>query len=196
MKEKEIIAGCLEKDSKAYKALVDTYSAYLFAICKRYMIDQEKAKDCLQESLIQIIRKIHLYKEIGKFKSWMASVTVKKCLDELRKEKRHQSFELESIVEPSIEENVSRKLEKDDLMNFLKTIPQKYRIAINMFLVEGYSHKEIGDHLNITESSSRSLVSRARKMVTDAFDEDGNMKVAKFKNNVVEKKTRLRIIRS
>lgn len=172
MEEKDIIKGCLNRDPRAYRAIVDQYSAYLFAICKRYVIDNDLAKDCLQESLVQIINKIELYEERGKFKSWMGTVTVKKCLDILRKEKRHKSSDLDSTEDPFNQENVSYELERQDVMRFLQTLPENYRIAINMFLVEGYSHKEIAQVLDVTESTSRSLVSRARKMIVEAFQED------------------------
>ena len=169
MEERDIIIGCKKREQTAYRALVDRYSNYLFAICKRYVQDDEKAKDCLQESLVQIISKIDRYEERGKFMAWMSAVTVKKCLDVLRKEKRNQTSDLDNVAEPSIDESINWRLERDDVMAFLETIPEQYRIAINMFLVEGYSHKEIADVLNISESSSRSLVSRARKMIVQAF---------------------------
>ena len=195
MSENDIIKGCLSGNQLAYKALVETYSSYLFAICKRYAIDDDLAQDCLQESLIQIINKINLYEERGKFKSWMGSVTAKKCLDILRREKRHMSSDIENISEPSHEETISLKLEKDDVMRFLESIPYQYRIAINMFLIEGYSHKEIGEHLGITESSSRSLVSRGRKMIMEAFS-DEQMKVSFLKGTPKTKNHNLKIIRS
>jgi RNA polymerase sigma-70 factor (ECF subfamily) len=195
LSEKDIIKGCLSGNQLAYKALVETYSTYLFAICRRYAIDNSLAQDCLQESLIQIINKIHLYKEQGKFKSWMGSVTAKKCLDILRREKRHLSSEIDKIVEPSNDENISLKLEQNDVMSFLETLPYQYRVAINMFLIEGYSHKEIGVYLEITESSSRSLVSRARKMITEAFANE-SMKISFLNKSAKTSEQSLKIIRS
>ncbi len=195
MSEKDIIKGCLSGNQLAYKALVETYSTYLFAICRRYAADSTLAQDCLQESLIQIINKIHLYKEQGKFKSWMGSVTAKKCLDILRQEKRHLSSEIEKIVEPSNNENISLKLEQNDVMRFLETLPYQYRVAINMFLIEGYSHKEVGVYLGITESSSRSLVSRARKMITEAFANE-SMKISFLNKSAKPSEPSLKIIRS
>jgi len=156
----------------AYKALVDSYSSYIYTICRRYAPSDVVAKDCMQEALIQVISKIDKYEERGKFKSWVATVTVKKCLDILRKEKRHLSSELDNVPEPFRNESVSYQLEKQDVMRFLDTLPDQYRIAINMFLVEGYSHKEIGAHLGINESSSRSLVSRARKLIVESFNKE------------------------
>ena len=196
MTEQEIILGCKRRKEKAYKALVDTYSNYLFSICKRYVIDDAQAKDCLQESLIQIIQKIDLYEERGKFKSWMGTVTVKKCLDFLRREKKFKNVDMTLAQEVGIEESAVFKLERDDVMKFLESIPEHYRIAINMFLIEGYSHKEIGEALGIGESSSRSLVSRGRKMIISAFQEE-NMKIAFYNRGGSESgKVDFKIIRS
>lgn len=170
MNEKEIIQGCKRGDRRSYKALVDNYSKYMYAICYRYMGSKENAKDALQDSLVQVFRSIERYEERGIFKSWLATITVKKCLDNLRKEKRHQYSDMDMIVEPGRDEQSSLKLEHDDVIKFIEMIPEKYRIAINMFLVEGYSHKEIAQQLNVTEGGSRSLVSRGRKMIMDAFN--------------------------
>lgn len=172
MTEADFISGCKRGEEAACKALVNAYSGYIYTICKRYVKDEMMVKDCMQESLIQIIRKIDLYEERGKFKSWVSTVTVKKCLDILRKEKRHLSSDMEIVSEPFINESVSHSLNAQDVMRFLDTLPDQYRIAINMFLVEGYSHKEIGKKLQISESSSRSLVSRGRKMIMKSFNLD------------------------
>ncbi len=139
------------------------------------MGDKETAKDALQESLIQVINKIDRYQEQGRFKAWVSSVTVKKCLDLLRKEKRHKYYSYEDSPEPYVEEQSSLALEKADVMKFIEAIPDRYRVCINMFLIEGFSHKEIAEQLNISESSSRSLLSRGRKMILDAFSSEKEM---------------------
>jgi RNA polymerase sigma-70 factor (ECF subfamily) len=167
----QIINGCKKNERKCQRALVDQFSPFLFGVCRRYISDQEKAKDCLQESLIQILSNIHKYETWGSFKSWMARVTATQCLQFIRKEKKHLSFDLDDSAEPSEEESISDFLEVEDILKFLETIPEKYKIAINMYIIEGYSHKEISDQLGITESSSRSLVTRARKMIITAFGE-------------------------
>jgi len=167
----QIIYGCKNNDRKCQKAFVDQFSPYLFGVCRRYISDPEKAKDCLQESLVHILSKIDKYEARGSFKSWAARVTATQCLQMIRREKRHITFDIEKAIEPSEEESISDRLEVDDILKFLDTIPEKYRIAVNMYIIEGYSHREIGEHLGITESSSRSLVTRARKMIISAFGE-------------------------
>lgn len=171
MKELDIIKGCKKGDRKAQRALVDTYSNYIFTICMRYMKDRGKAEDCLQESLVQVLSNIEKYDDFGSFKSWMSTLTVRKCIDQLRKEKRHQYSVLDNVAEPGRNEDSNLKLEVEDVMKFVNTIPEQYRIVINMFIVEGYSHKEIAERLGVTESSSRSILTRARRMIQNAFEE-------------------------
>jgi len=168
--EADIIKGCRKGEERACKALVEAYSGYIYTICRRYVRDEDVAKDCMQEALIQVIRKMDRYEERGKLKSWISTVTVKKCLDIIRKEKRHISSDMDAITEPYVNEKVTEKLNAQDVMVILNQLPDQYRIAINMFLVEGYSHKEIGERLGVTESSSRSIVSRGRKMILESFE--------------------------
>ena len=170
MTEADIIKGCRKGEERACKALVEAYSGYIYTICRRYVRDEDVAKDCMQEALIQVIRKMDRYEERGKLKSWISTVTVKKCLDIIRKEKRHISSDMDAITEPYVNEKVTEKLNAQDVMVILNQLPDQYRIAINMFLVEGYSHKEIGERLGVTESSSRSIVSRGRKMILESFE--------------------------
>lgn len=174
MTEAEIISGCKANDRRAQRALVDTYSPYLFGICVRYAVDRQYAKDCLQESLIRIISKIDTYKEIGKFKSWMAQVTAMKCLELIRKEKKHRSEEVSDHMGIANETHVFDKMRQEEVMMFMESLPYNYRISLNMYLVEGYNHKDIAQKLNITEGSSRSLITRGRKMIQEAFVIEGN----------------------
>lgn len=167
----QIINGCKSNDRKCQRAFVDQFSPYLFGVCRRYVSDHEKAKDCLQDSLVHILSNIDKYEARGSFKSWAARVTATQCLQMIRREKRHLTFDISETVEPSEDESISDRLEIEDVLKFLETIPEKYRIAVNMYIIEGYSHKEISMQLGITESSSRSLVTRARKMINIEFAE-------------------------
>ena len=179
----QIINGCKNNDRKCQKAFVDQYSPYLYGVCRRYLPDVEKAKDCLQESLVHILTNIDKYEARGSFKAWAARVTATQCLQLIRREKRHNTFDIDDSPEPSEEERISDRLEVEDVLKFLDTIPEKYRIAVNMYIIEGYSHKEISKVLKITESSSRSLVARARKMIVSAFGEN-QMKIVYKKNSI------------
>lgn len=152
----------------------------------RYVGSRSFADDCLQESLIHILNNIDKYEDRGKFNSWLSSVTVRKCLDWIKKEKRKASVQLDHVAEPFSDEIISLKLEKEEVLKFMELIPDNYRIVINMFLVEGYSHKEIAKYLGITESTSRSLLSRGRKIIREVFENEKMLVV--YKNSGSKKK--------
>lgn len=173
MTQAEIIKGCIANDRRAQKALVDEYSSYLYGVCMRYVSDRYLAKDCLQESLLRILQKIGTYREEGKFKSWMAQVTAMKCLEIMRREKRYRAEEISDYEQSfSNPDNVIDQIRQKEVLQFMAGLPDNYRIALNMFLVEGYSHKEISEVLNISEGSSRSLVSRGRSLIQKAFKDE------------------------
>ncbi|MFT6783642.1 MAG: RNA polymerase sigma factor (sigma-70 family), partial [Saprospiraceae bacterium] len=117
MKEILIIQGCKKNDRKCQKAFVDTYSSYLFGVCRRYVSDHDLAKDCLQESLVHILHNINKYEATGSFKSWAARVTATQCLQWIRREKKHINFDIMEVVEPSVDEKISFELEAQDVMN-------------------------------------------------------------------------------
>ena len=170
MKEAQIISGCQNGDRNAQRAFVDTYSQYLMTLCKRYAPSHDRAEDYLQESLIHILQKINQFDpNLGHFKAWIKTVTVRKCLLEIRKEKNMKYTDIEDSYDLGENENVHYKLQKDDVFRFMENIPNRYRIVINMYLVEGYSHKEIGEHLGVSTSASRTILTRARKLIQDKF---------------------------
>lgn len=185
MKEHDIILGCKQENRLAQKYFVETYSSFIYTICRRYIRREDIAKDCLQDTLIHILKKINKYNEQGKFKAWISAVTVNKCIESIRKEKRNLFTAVDLVPEQAVQEKVSLQLEHEDIMKFINTIPEQYRIVINMFLVEGYSHKEISQHLDISESSSRSLLSRAKKMINASFR---NENIIVIHNDTKEKK--------
>jgi len=182
LNEKQIIQGCKNGERKAQRAFVDLYSSYMYTICKRYTKDDFAAQDCLQNALVQVLTNIKKYTDQGTFKPWISRVTVTKCLEYLRKNKKHISSEILPTMEPSEDGKVLYKLELEEVMLFLNTLPDNYKIALNMYLVEGYSHKEIGKYMGLTESTSRSLVTRGRKMIQARFEEETLSVVHKKKN--------------
>jgi len=184
--EDQIIQGCKNGDRLAQRKFVDQYSGYLLAICRRYTCDQFTAQDCLQESLLQVLTRIAKYDDSGRFKSWIARLAINKCLENIRRNKKHLSDDLEHTPEPGTEDGTLYKLELEEVMQFLDTLPYNYRVAINMYLVEGYSHREIGEFLGVTEGSSRSLVTRARQMIQRQFENESLSVAFKKKENKIK----------
>lgn len=175
-------------DRECQRAFVDQYSAYLFGICLRYVKTDFDAKDCLQDSLIRILSKIPLFDEdLGSFSSWISKLTANQCLTFLRKNKRLAFVDAEYMENLEVEEIALKKLELEEVLIFINELSDRYRIPLNMYVIEGYSHKEIASALEINESSSRSLVARARKILIKKFDS----KVAKKKKKKKENEARI-----
>lgn len=164
--EKELIARCRRHDRHAQKHLYDHYASRLFALCCRYIKDRMEAEDVLITSFTRIFDKLDQFKGEGSFEGWMKRIVVNESLGYLRKNK---SMYLEMDIQAADNEPDFNKLEsqlgEEELMKLIGELPSGYRIVFNMYVVDGYSHKEIGLHLGISENTSKSQLSRARVML-------------------------------
>lgn len=162
----DILSGCQKKQAIYQRALVDQFSGYLHATCKRYMNDDGYAKDLVQESLIKIFKNIDKYDPAkGSFQTWITTITVRSCLSKLKKKK----IATLSIDHPASETvSTNRQLAIDQLqtkylIEMIKELPDGFREVFNLAVIDGYSHSEIAKQLNITEENSRSRLTRARR---------------------------------
>jgi RNA polymerase sigma-70 factor (ECF subfamily) len=166
LSEKELILGCKNKDSKYQKALFDKYSGILFTICRRYFPDNSLAEDALQEGFIRIYRKIDQYKFEGSFEGWMKRVMVNICLRKIQKEARQYDWNaLDDQRSTGILPEIESKLFEEELLQLLELLPEGYRTVFNLYALDGFSHREIAEKLGITDSTSRSQLVKARKML-------------------------------
>ena len=167
MSEKQLIDGCINGDRKAQKALYDKYSRRMMAVCLRYVKDIEDARDLLQEGFIKLFSNIEKYSGEGSFDGWVRKIFVNCALERLRQNdilKGADDINDINIMEIPDESAVSQ-LSSDEIMMHVRSLPDGFRTVFNLFAIEGYSHKEIGEKLNITESTSRSQYMRARKIL-------------------------------
>jgi len=167
MDEKQLIDGCIKGDRKAQKALYDKYSHRMLAVCLRYVKDMEDARDLLQEGFIKLFSNIHQYMGGGLFDGWVRKIFVNCALERIR-----QQDVLKNAVDINeadyayiADETAVTQLSAEEIMVYVRSLPDGFRTVFNMFAIEGYSHKEIGHKLKITESTSRSQYMRARKML-------------------------------
>lgn len=163
----DIIKGCKKGNPRCQKALVDTYSSKLFSICLRYMGNETKAKDVLQETFIRVFKSFKSFDpERGSISAWMNKICVNMALKAIQKEKiKFSQLTIENHNTLSIEPSVLHRMSADDLLEVVKTLPDGYRQVFNLSVIEGYSHKEIGAMLGIQEVSSRSNLSRAKQIL-------------------------------
>ena len=164
--EKNLLALCREGDRHACKQLFDRHSRKMMALCYRFARDRNEAEDILQEGFIRVFTKLHLFNGNGSFESWMKRVIVNTALKYRERHiVRHNYTEIENVhvfdKTPSIIEEIS----KDEILELIQELPDGYRTVFNLYVLEGYSHKDIGKMLNIGESTSRSQLVKARTIL-------------------------------
>ena len=167
MDEKQLIEGCNKNDRRAQKALYDKYSKRMMAVCLRYVKNTEDARDLLQEGFIKLFMNLHTYMGEGLFDGWVRKIFVNCALERLRSQDvLKNAADIEETDYADIpDESTLSQLSADEIMAYVRMLPDGYRTVFNMFAIEGYSHKEIGETLHIAESTSRSQYVRARKML-------------------------------
>ena len=167
MDEKQLIEGCINSDRRAQKALYDKYSRRMMAVCLRYINDIEDARDLLQEGFVKLYTNIHKYTGEGSFDGWVRKIFVNSALEKLRQNDiLKNTDDISDIDYADIpDESSVSQISSEEIMMYVRSLPDGFRMVFNMFAIEGYSHKEIGEKLNITESTSRSQYMRARKIL-------------------------------
>jgi RNA polymerase sigma factor (sigma-70 family) len=167
MSESALIKNCINNSSVAQRELYNRYSGILFGICYRYASCRQDAEDMLQEGFIKIFTKISSFENKGNFEGWMKRVIVHTCINYLKKNKKFEdTLNLETVFHLEIkEESIASKLLGKQVMECLRLLPIGYRTVINLYAIEGYNHKEIGDMLEIGESTSRSQYIRGKNVL-------------------------------
>ncbi|MBG6236932.1 RNA polymerase sigma-70 factor (ECF subfamily) [Pedobacter sp. CAN_A7] len=164
----DLMEGCKAGDRKMQELLYKQTSAKMYALCLRYAKDHMEAEDCLQMGYVKVFQKIQDYRGDGAFEGWIRKVMVNTAIGSYRKNLRNLAVvQLEEAYEqPSTGFDFS-KLGMQDLMKLIQQLADGYRMVFNLFVIEGYSHKEIAEMLEITEGASKSQLSRARAILKE-----------------------------
>lgn len=161
--EKELIERCKREDRTAQRILFDTYSPKMFGVCKRYMKNREDAEDILIEGMYKVLAKIKMFKGDGSFEGWMRRIVVNEALMALRK-KHNFNISIEaSNVDIKTTLTAQDRLEEQDILSLLNKLPIGYRTVFNLYVVEGYKHREIAEILDISINTSKSQLILAKK---------------------------------
>ena len=168
----KILDGCKKNDRSAQAGLYKLLAPKLLGLCIRYLQDRDEAEDAMQDAFVRIFTNLSSFKGTGSFEGWAKRIAVNTALTALKTRNR-LSFErhTDNLEDPGIPEEEPLALSSDDIMACMKALPVGYRTIINLFLVEEFSHKEIAEKLNITESTSRSQYSRARQALMKLIKE-------------------------
>ncbi len=175
----QCIAGC----RKSQKELYDTFSSKMFVICLRYTKNQTDAEDVLQEGFVKLFKNLDKYRGDGSFEGWIRRIFVNTAIEHIRKNKTTM-HDISDGIENTIKDNYANALDnlfEKDIYQIASNLSDGYKTVFNMYAVEGYSHKEIANHLGITESTSKSQFSRAKAILRNLILGNNN----NIENNVV-----------
>jgi RNA polymerase sigma-70 factor (ECF subfamily) len=172
--EAHLITACINNERWAQKKLYEDYYSTLMSVSMRYAGTHEDALDILHESFIKVFRNIHLFNIGTSIQAWMKRIVINTAIDYYRKDVRRKadSLDLAVTTASNIPDAVSN-LTSEEILKALQRLPGSYRSVFNLYVIEGYSHKEISDMLHINESTCRSNLVKARNRLKAMLIESG-----------------------
>ncbi len=152
-------------------------------VCLRYASNEEEAEDILQDAFVLAFKKLELYNGTGALGGWLRKLTVNKALEYCRKKKRLKSMAVDfstSKLDPLVDDSVLDTLNAADLLLKIQQLSVGYRTVFNLYAIEGYTHKEIAELLEISEGTSKSQFSRARKLLVEMIENEVQHEINKL----------------
>ena len=171
MSEKDLINACRQRDRRAQQALYDRFAPNMFVVCKRYVKTQEDAEDVLIEAFFKVLTNIEQYKGEGSFEGWIRRIVVNESLMALRKRVNFsQMLELTEVDIP-VTTSALQDLVARDILNLIDILPIGYRTVFNLYVLEGYKHREIAQIMGISINTSKSQLILAKKRLKNLLEQ-------------------------
>ena len=170
MSLEKLIKQCAKNDRRAQKEIYHLFAGKLFSICLKYSKNREEAQDNFQDGFITIFNKIDQYNFRGSFEGWIKRVMLNTVLLKYRK-KRVLNLVSEEIPDEVVVEVDDDEISLDFLLNLIRELPERYRLVFNLYVLDGYSHREIASMLKIAEGTSKSNLARARAILKRRVEE-------------------------
>ncbi len=167
-----IIHGCLKKAPKAQKAFYEFFSRTMYGICLRYSNSPDDAKDILQDGFIKIFAKLDQFSNKGSLEGWLKRIFINTALEHYRVNKVYmEQSDVEMAYDQAIQGFAIEKITQKEILEVLSKMATGYRTVLNLYAIEGYTHAEIAEMLNISEGTSKSQLSRARVLFTQTWND-------------------------
>ena len=163
----EVVNDCLKGNEKAMKIFYEHFHGFALSVCMNYCENRDDALEIMNDGFLKVFKNLNKVENIDSIKPWLRRIMINGAIDHYRKNIHKQSTELnENIAELNYgDESVSAKLSSEDIMKAVQSLPTNYRVVFNLYAIEGYSHKEIGEMLKIAESTSRANLSLANGLL-------------------------------
>lgn len=164
MTEEELIKGCIREERSCQQKLYKTYAGKMLVVCMRYTRNRQEAEDVLQDGFIRVFDNIKKFAFNGSFEGWVRRIMINCALRNFRKSsyQKEQIGIAEDYDIPS-DTTIYDKLSEQELLKIIDDLPEGYKMVFNLYAIEGFSHKEIADMMDINEGTSRSQLNKARK---------------------------------
>jgi RNA polymerase sigma-70 factor (ECF subfamily) len=161
----ELLKRCKAGERKAQEALYKQFAAKMMGVCLRYAADRMEAEDMLQNGFIRVFQKMGDFRGEGSFEGWIRRIMVHSSIEYYRKHHKLLVLADELPHEPSVNPVAAANLDAKDMMAMVQRLSPGYRMVFNLYAIEGYSHREIGEMMGISEGASKSQLSRARSIL-------------------------------
>jgi RNA polymerase sigma factor (sigma-70 family) len=168
MSNAELVAGCRRGDAKAQAALYDQFRGRLMGVCRRYSRTTAEEEDIFQEAFLKIFARIHTLHRPEALPGWLHALVVRTAIDYFRRSQPDYDqvpLDPDDRPEPTDDPDALARLELDDLVRLIQTLPTGYRMVVNLYLLDGYEHAEIAQMLGISVGTSKSQLARARRLL-------------------------------
>lgn len=177
--QENIIKACIKGDRKAQKELYSVFADKMYVLCLRYTKDEDEAKDILQDGFIKVFTKLKQFNNKGSFEGWIRRIIVNTALEKFRDKNYLFAVNMESNYEAGEKEydHILSDIAANDLLKLVQELSPQYRMVFNLYAIEGFSHKEICEKLDIKEGTSKSNLSRAREILKEKIKDYYSVKV-------------------
>ena len=171
----QFLEECIAGRPNSQKLLYDYFAPKMFGICLRYASDYHQAADILQEGFIKVFNNLHRFRREGSFEGWMKRIFINTSIEYYRKASNQHTLPLaDESLSVKYNGKAISNLRHQDLLKVVQSLPPGYRTVFNLYVVEGYSHKEIGKMLDINEGTSKSQLARARNLLRILLEQQEN----------------------
>lgn len=176
----EIVYKCREGNKKAMQSLYEAYKRRMLGVCLRYTNDAEEAKDLMHDGFVKVFTSLDKWKEEIPFEGWLTVVIRNNAINSIRKQGRLNFVNFEQVENQVEYEDINlnekedwiKNISAEDAIDLINSLPEKYKVIINLYALEGMSHKEIAEMLGTTEGTSKSQLSRARQQLIQLVREN------------------------
>jgi RNA polymerase sigma-70 factor (ECF subfamily) len=166
----DLISGCLQGHRKSQELLYQQFYGFSMAICLRYSNNYDAAVEVVNDGFLKVFTKLKMYSSNKSFKGWIRRIMINSAIDHYRKEQKHAVMDsIEHYEAASFAPSAVQKMYYDEVIKEIQKLSPSYRAVFNLYVVDGYKHHEISHMLNISEGTSKSNLSRARKLLQKAL---------------------------